>query len=114
MLQIFVNARYDFVGKPRWFYAVSLVAMALSLISIAAHRGLNYGIDFTGGALVQVRFDKSVTVAQVRQGLDEVKLGSAVIQQFGDVREYLIRLPETEQKAAEISSRIQDALGKAT
>jgi preprotein translocase subunit SecF len=113
MLQIFVNARYDFVGKRRWFYFASLAAVVLSLISIAAHRGLNYGIDFTGGALVQVRFDKPVTVAQVRQGLDELKLGSAVIQQFGDVREYLIRLPETEQKAAEISSRIQAALGKA-
>jgi len=113
MLQIFVNARYDFVGKRRWFYFASLAAVAVSLISIAAHRGLNYGIDFTGGALVQIRYDKAVTVAQVRQGLDELKLGSAVIQQFGDVREYLIRLPETEQKAAEISSRIQAALGKA-
>jgi preprotein translocase subunit SecF len=113
MLQIFVNARYDFVGKRRWFYFASLAAVVVSLISIAAHRGLNYGIDFTGGALVQVRYDKPVTVAQVRQGLDELKLGSAVIQQFGDVREYLIRLPETEQKAAEISSRIQAALGKA-
>jgi preprotein translocase subunit SecF len=112
MLQIFVNARYDFVGKRRWFYLASLAAVVVSLISIAAHRGLNYGIDFTGGALVQVRFDKPVTVAQVRQGLDELKLGSAVIQQFGDVREYLIRLPETEQKAQEISSRIQAALGK--
>jgi preprotein translocase subunit SecF len=113
MLQIFVNARYDFVGKRRWFYFVSLAAMALSLVSIAAHRGLNYGIDFTGGALVQVRYDKPVTVAQVRQGLDELKLGSGVIQQFGDAREYLIRLAETEQKAAEISSRIQGALASA-
>jgi preprotein translocase subunit SecF len=113
MLQIFVNARYDFVGKRRWFYFASLAAVAVSLISIAAHRGLNYGIDFTGGALVQVRYDKPVTVAQVRQGLDELKLGSAVIQQFGDVREYLIRLPETELKAAEMSARIQEALGKA-
>jgi preprotein translocase subunit SecF len=112
MLQIFVNARYDFVGKRRWFYLASLAAVLASLVSIAAHRGLNYGIDFTGGALVQVRYDKAVTVAQVRQGLDEIKLGSAVIQQFGDVREYLIRLPETDRKAAEISSQIQGALAK--
>jgi preprotein translocase subunit SecF len=113
MLQIFVNARYDFVGKRRWFYIVSLAAVVASLVSVAAHRGLNYGIDFTGGALVQVRYDKPVTVAQVRQGLDEIKLGNAVIQQFGDVREYLIRLPETDRKAAEISSQIQGALAKA-
>ena len=113
MLQIFVGAKYDFVGKRRWFYAASLAAVALSLVSIAVHRGLNYGIDFTGGTLIQVRYDKPVTVAQVRQGLDEVKLGSAVIQQFGDVREYLIRLPGGEQKTQEGGSRIQQALGRA-
>ena len=39
MLQIFVNARYDFVGKRRWFYALSLGAVLVSLLSIAAHRG---------------------------------------------------------------------------
>jgi preprotein translocase subunit SecF len=113
MLQIFVNADYDFVGKRRWFYVASLAAVAVALLSIAAHRGLNYGIDFTGGTLIQVRYDKPVTVEQVRQGLDELKLGSAVIQQFGDAREYLMRLPESEQKTGEISARIQGALGRA-
>ncbi|PYO57030.1 MAG: protein translocase subunit SecF [Candidatus Rokuibacteriota bacterium] len=113
MLQIFVNANYDFVGRRRWFYVASLAAVAVALLSIAGHRGLNYGIDFTGGSLIQVRYDKPVTVAEVRRGLDELKLGSAVIQQFGDAREYLIRLPESEQKTGEISARIQGALGRA-
>ena len=81
MLQIFVNANYDFVGKRRWFYLVSLVAMAVSVLSIVAHRGLNYGIDFTGGMLIQVRYDKPATVADVRRGLETIRLGSAVIQQ---------------------------------
>jgi len=113
MLQIFVNANYDFVGKRRWFYGASLAAVAVALLSIAAHRGLTYGIDFTGGTLIQVRYDKPVTVAEVRRGLDELKLGSAVIQQFGDAREYLIRLAESEQKTGELSARIQGALGRA-
>ena len=113
MLQIFVNANYDFVGKRRWFYIASLALVVAALLSIAVHRGLNYGIDFTGGTVIQVRFDKPVTVAQVREGLDELKLGSAVIQQFGDVREYLIRLPETGQKPEAITPRIQAALAKA-
>ncbi len=112
MLQIFVDAKYDFVGKRRWFYVASLSAVVVALLSIVVHRGLNYGIDFTGGTLVQVRYDKPVTVGQVRQGLDELKLGSAVIQQFGDAREYLIRLPESEQKTEETSSRIQAALAR--
>src|SRR5438552_8251681 len=112
MLQIFVNAKYDFIGKRRWFYLASLLSVVVALVSIAAHRGLNYGIDFTGGALIQVRYDRPATVGLVRQGLDDLKLGSAVIQQFGDAREYLIRLPETDAKTEELSARIKSALAR--
>ncbi len=112
MLQIFVNANYDFVGKRRWFYIASLGAVALSLVSIALHGGLNYGIDFTGGGLIQVRYDKPVTVHDVRRGLDELKLGTGVIQQLGDPQEYLIRLPPTEQNAEQLGARVQAALSK--
>jgi preprotein translocase subunit SecF len=113
MLQIFVNANYDFVGKRRWFYAASGGLMLLSLTWILFVGGLNYGIDFTGGALVQVRYDKPASVDLVRRGLDEIKLGNAVIQQFGDVQEYLIRLPQGGEKPDQLSKQVQDALEKA-
>src|SRR5262245_17293774 len=113
MLQIFVNANYDFVGKRRWFYIFSGGAVMLSLLSILLHGGLNYGIDFTGGVLMQVRYDKPVTVDQVRRGLDEVKLGAAVIQQFGGPEEYLIRLPHIQQTPEQLGPVVQQALAKA-
>ena len=114
MFQIFVNAHYDFVGKRRWFYAASGGLMLLSVIWILFVSGLNYGIDFTGGALVQVRYGKPATVDLVRRGLDEIKLGTAVIQQFGDVQEYLIRLPQGGgEKPDQLSKQVQDALEKA-
>lgn len=113
MLQIFVNANYDFVGKRRWFYLASATLVALGLLSIALHGGLNYGIDFTGGTLIQVRYDKPATVDQVRRGLDEIKLGNSVIQQFGDAREFMIRLPQGEGKTEELSTRLQGALSHA-
>jgi preprotein translocase subunit SecF len=114
MLQIFVNANYDFVGKRRWFYLVSGGFMVLSLVSILFRGGLNYGIDFTGGTLVQVRYDKPVTVEVVRRGLDEIKLGQAVIQQFGDAQEYLIRLHQAGDKPDALSREVQAALAKAS
>jgi preprotein translocase subunit SecF len=113
MFQIFVNTHYDLVGKRRWFYAASLGAVVLSILSVVLHGGLNYGIDFTGGALVQVRYDKPVKVGDVRKGLDELSLGSAVIQQFGDSQEYLIRLPPSDQGSEQLGARVQAALAKA-
>jgi len=113
MMQIFVNANYDFVGKRKWFYVASAGFMVLSLATILFHGGLNYGIDFTGGALVQVRYDKPASVDLVRRGLDEIKLGTAVIQQFGDAQEYLIRLPQGGEKPDQLSTQVQDALAKA-
>lgn len=113
MLQIFVNANYDFIGKRRWFYVASGGFMLLSAATILFHGGLNYGIDFTGGTLVQVRYDKPASVDLVRRGLDEIKLGGAVIQQFGDVQEYLIRLPQGGEKPDQLSKQVQEALGKA-
>lgn len=112
MFQIFVNAHYDFVGKRRWFYIASGGAVAAAILSIVLHGGLNYGIDFTGGALVQVRYDKPAGVAQVRKGLDELGLGNAVIQEFGDSREYLIRLPPSEQSHEQLGARVQGALAR--
>lgn len=112
MLQIFVNANYNFVGRRRWFYLVSGGFVVLSLVSILFRGGLNYGIDFTGGTLVQVRYDKPVTVEVVRRGLDEIKLGQAVIQQFGDAQEYLIRLHQAGEKPDALSKQVQDALSR--
>jgi preprotein translocase subunit SecF len=112
MLQIFVNANYDFVGRRRWFYLVSGGFVVLSLVSILFRGGLNYGIDFTGGTLMQVRYDKPVTVEVVRRGLDEIKLGQAVIQQFGDAQEYLIRLHQAGEKPDTLSKQVQDALSR--
>src|SRR6266481_4959950 len=83
MFQIFVNANYDFVGKRRWFYLASGGFMVLSLVSIL-----------------------------FRGGLDEIKLGQAVIQQFGDAQEYLIRLHQAGEKPEALSKQVQDALSR--
>ena len=83
MLQIFTNANYDFVGKRRWYYAVSLLGVLITIGSLVAHRGLTYGIDFSGGILIQVRYERPVPVDAVRRSLDRVAARDAMIQQFG-------------------------------
>jgi preprotein translocase subunit SecF len=113
LIELFRNPNYDFIGKRKWAYIISIAITLIGLISLAARGGLRYDIDFTGGTLIQVRYDKPATVDQVRRGLDEIKLGNSVIQQFGDAREFMIRLPQGEGKTEELSTRLQGALSHA-
>jgi len=71
---------YDFVGKWRWWFVVSGLIIALGLLSLFwPGRGLNLGIDFTGGSSVDLEFSQSVTVAQVRDVLADFGHGGAEI-----------------------------------
>ena len=113
MLQIFLNPRYDFIGKRRWAYLLSAAVTLAGLAHIAYKGGLQYGIDFAGGTLIQVRFERAVTVDAVRGALDRVRLGESVIQQFGDAQEYLIRVPAGSGALEEVSKRVDNGLKEA-
>jgi preprotein translocase SecF subunit len=75
-------------------------------------RGLRYDIDFTGGTLVQVRFEQPPSVAAIRAGLARIQLGESIIQEFGDAREYIIRLPLTTTSPEELTKRVTGALAQ--
>ena len=111
MIELFRNPNYDFIGKRRWAYTVSIVITLIGLISLAARGGLRYDIDFTGGTLIQVRFERAPTIAQIRTSLGTIQLGESIIQQFGDVQEFIIRLPLAAVGSEEIARRVQGALG---
>ncbi len=113
MLQIFVSPRYDFIGKRRWAYLISAAFVLAGLLHIAYKGGLHYGIDFAGGTLIQVRFEKAVTVDAVRRALDRVRLGDSVIQEFGDPRESLIRVAAAAGPPEEVSKRVESGLREA-
>jgi preprotein translocase SecF subunit len=113
MLQIFVSPKYDFIGKRRWAYLLSALVTLAGLAHIAYKGGLQYGIDFAGGTLIQVRFQQAATVDGVRKALDRVRLGEGVIQEFGDRQEYLIRVPAGSGGLEEVSKRVESGLREA-
>ncbi len=89
MIELFKNPNYDFIGKRKWAYYFSITITLIGLISLVAKGGLRYDIDFTGGTLIQVRFEQAPSVAQIRSSLSTIHLGESVIQRFGDEREYI-------------------------
>jgi preprotein translocase subunit SecF len=94
MIQLFSNPTYDFIGKRRWTYLVSGVLVTACLLSLTI-QGMRYDVDFTGGTLVQVRFERAPRIEQLRTALTTIGGRDALIQQYGDPREYIVRLPLT-------------------
>src|SRR3989475_1929067 len=107
MIELFKNPNYDFIGKRKWAYYVSIAITLTGLISLVAQGGLRYDIDFTGGTLIQVRFEQAPSVAQIRSSLSAIHLGESVIQRFGDEREFIVRLPLKGLASEEVSRLVQ-------
>jgi preprotein translocase subunit SecF len=93
-MRLFSKANYKFLEQRRKAYVVSVVFIALGVLSIALRGGLNYGVDFTGGTLFQVRFDNDVEASDVRSALGAAGLTNLQVQNFGGASEYLIRMAE--------------------
>lgn len=78
--------RFDVIKHHRWWFTLSSLLVIASLVSIFV-RGFNFGIDYTGGTIVEVVFNQPVHVAQVREDLKQFNLENAIIQLSGESNE---------------------------
>ena len=103
----------DFMGKRKLALGLSSLLLALALISLPM-LGLNFGLDFTGGTEVEVRFDQPPQVAEVRDSLSAAGFEDATVQNFGSSVDLLVRIPprdgEAENSAAEQATQVINAL----
>jgi preprotein translocase subunit SecF len=97
---------FDFMGLRKLAMGLSGFLILVSLISLVTLK-LNVGIDFTGGSIIEVRYQQPVELQPIREVLDDNGFGDAIVQHFGSAKEVLIRLvPKAEQEKAELSSQI--------
>ena len=106
------STNINFVGSMKVAFTISLILIAISIASVVMHGGLNLGIDFAGGTLVQVKFPKATSIESIRDALKQIQLESSVIQQFSP-QEVVIRTSEATSDLKGLSSRIEEALSHA-
>jgi len=93
------NANINFLGMRRYSIAIAIFLMVAS-IALIATRGLNYGLDFTGGVALVVDYQQTVQVADVRKALTAGGMENAVVQTLGGTREVSIRMQPKDDPAA--------------
>lgn len=106
------ETHFDFMGKIKIAMTVSGLMILIGLASILLSGGLKYGIDFSGGTLVQLQFKTPPDINVIREGLKTIGLGESTIQEFGTERDILIRVPSSEEKLKAIGSQVRNSLGE--
>jgi preprotein translocase subunit SecF len=91
MLRIFHKTAYDFIKWWKVALIATLAFMGIGLASFAITGGVNYSVEFTGGTLLQLAFDKPVDAGRIRTALEQGGIQGAEVQQFGSATEYVVR-----------------------
>ncbi|BBO89016.1 protein translocase subunit SecF [Desulfosarcina ovata] len=106
----------DFVGKRKIAFTISLLLIAVSIVTLIVNQGPRYGIDFAGGTLVQVKFAKAVTIDRIKSGLETIDMTASAVQQFGHAadHEYLIRTDTATTAVEGLAERIETGLKAST
>ncbi|WDT76527.1 MAG: protein translocase subunit SecF [Candidatus Manganitrophus sp.] len=113
MFQVFKNTNIDFIGKRYLFFAVSGVLVALGLVALVriSQGKANLGIDFAGGAAIQLRFEQPIQIEEARAALEEGGVKGAELQEVVAENKLLVRLKQ-DIVQKNVVEQVQEALNK--
>ena len=105
------NKIYDFMGKSKLFISISLI-LILASYTLLFTKGLNFGIDFTGGTIVQVRYERNVDLKKIREALRKNPIfKDASVTKFGSDKEIIIRVNSSSKSVKkDIGDEAKEAL----
>jgi preprotein translocase subunit SecF len=104
----------DFMRWSKLAFVFSLVMIATSIVTLSS-KGLNWGLDFTGGTLIEVGFEQPANLDDIRTSLEAKGFGDATVQNFGSARDVMVRLrPRDEASGEKLGNQILTALREGT
>ncbi len=105
-----MNKNIDFSSKFRSGNILSLLIFIMSILFIL-FKGLNYGIDFKGGTLIELRSDnKNINISEIRSSLNSMNLGDVNVKEFGKEGDYLIKVEQKTESNNQLIPDIKKAL----
>ena len=105
-----INRNFDFSSKFKLANILSLLLFILSMIFIT-FKGLNYGIDFKGGTLIEIRADKQkINISDLRNSLNSLNLGDVNVKNFGEKSDFLIKIEKKLNNNESLISEIKTSL----
>ncbi|WP_300666823.1 protein translocase subunit SecF [Desulfoluna sp.] len=115
-MQFIKETKINFTGVKKIAFCISLTLIAISILSLAIHKGPRYGVDFSGGSSVQVKFEGTVDIASVKKGLKPAGLDGASVQQFGSKNdnEFQIRTKQAFMSDSNFAPKVKRALTDST
>jgi len=111
LIEILKNTNFNFLKMRKVASYISGFIISVGLISLIINKGPNFGIDFVGGTMIQLQFQKDVDVGTIRNSLSSVNLGNSEIKMFGNTREVLIKA-EIQRGGENTAVLIQDVLSR--
>ncbi|QLG89811.1 protein translocase subunit SecF [Chitinibacter bivalviorum] len=107
-----VKRDIPFMSYGKLTTAISLATFVLAIFFLIT-KGLNFGVEFTGGTVMELRYGQSVEINQVRHGVENLKYGEVQVQSLGTTRDIMVRIPNIQGKtSAQLSNEVLDSLKK--
>ncbi|WP_028574987.1 protein translocase subunit SecF [Desulfonatronovibrio hydrogenovorans] len=105
---------YDFIGKRKYAYIISISLILIGLLSLGLKGGPKFGIDFAGGVIIQVKFEREVELPDLSSSLDETGLPALVVQRFGDRadHEFLLRTSAEDLTPSQVRETVENNLSQ--